>query len=302
MKRIAPSLLLLAVFWVSCTPVDWNAPVPVFDTGVDPNAWADIPAGQFQSGQFNDVASTSAYRIMITNVTAAQYADFLNKALAGGDVQVEGDRIVGYYPGDPFHGVKHEVEIKAGDWIFIPLNDPSQRIRFDGRAFVVQAGYENHPMTMVSWFGAWGYCKYNNGRLPTELEWEKAARGATDDRPFPWGWEIARNNANFYSSRDPFEDMGSFGSRTTPVGFYNGRTYDGYATLDSASPYGLYDMAGDVWQWIGDVQPMTGFSDRFMHGGSKDTYDMDLRIWVRNSAPPAYFSPGVGFRCVRDWK
>ncbi len=151
-------------------------------------------------------------------------------------------------------------------------------------------------MMNVSWFGAWGYCEYYGYRLPSEMEWEKAARGS-DNRPFPWGDGIARNNANFYASRDPFEDMSSFGSRTSPVGFYNGMTYDGYATLDSASPYELYDMAGNVWQWIGDVHP--GFSDRFMHGGSKDTYEMDLRIWVRNSAPPTYYSPGVGFRCVR---
>jgi iron(II)-dependent oxidoreductase len=209
---------------------------------------------------------------------------------------MDGDKIVGYYPGDVFHGVKHEEEIKAGDWLYLPLNDPSQRIKYEGGHFVPQTGYVNHPMTMVSWFGAWAYCGHHDWRLPTEIEWEKAARG-TDARPFPWGWEIARNNANFYSSRDPFENMKTFGSRTTPVGFYNGRTYDGYVTLDSASPYGLYDMAGNVWQWMGNVYE--GMHYRFLRGGSKDVYDMDLRVWVRNNATPTYVSPAVGFRCAR---
>ncbi len=288
--------LLAMTLLAACAPADLNAPMPTFDTGVDPNAWAQVPAGEFEFGQHEEIKSTEAYEIMVTDVTAAQYADFLNAALADGSIKVDGDQIVGYYPGDVFRGVKHEEEIKAGDWLFLPLNDPSQRIQFDGTRFTVQAGYENHPMTMVTWFGAWGYCKYNGGRLPTEVEWEKAARG-TDGRPFPWGDDIQRNNANFYSSRDPFENMQTFGSRTSPVGFYNGRTYDGYATLDSASPYGLYDMAGNVWQWTGDVYE--GMHYRFMRGGSKDTYDMDLRVWVRNNATPTYFSPGVGFRCVR---
>ena len=288
--------LLAMTLLAACAPVDLNAPMPAFDTGVDPNAWAQVPAGEFEFGQHEEIQSTEAYEIMVTDVTVAQYADFLNAALADGSVKVDGDQVVGYYPGDVFRGVKHEEEIKAGDWLFLPLNDPSQRIQFDGTRFTVQAGYENHPMTMVTWFGAWGYCKYNGGRLPTEVEWEKAARG-TDGRPYPWGDDIQRNNANFYSSRDPFEDMQTFGSRTSPVGFYNGRTYDGYVTLDSVSPYGLYDMAGNVWQWTGDVYE--GMHYRFLRGGSKDTYDMDLRVWVRNNATPTYFSPGVGFRCAR---
>jgi formylglycine-generating enzyme required for sulfatase activity len=268
---------------------------------VDSNSWAKVPAGEFHFGQHDDIESTDAYEIMVTDVTAAQYANFLNAALADGSVKVDGDKIVGYYPGDEFRGVKHEEEIKAGDWLFVPLNDPSQRIKFDGKTFTVESGYENHPMTMVTWFGAWGYCKYNSYRLPTEKEWEKAGRGPSTgsgpDRPFPWGDEIQRNNANFYSSRDPFENMSSVGSRTTPVGFFNGKKYGDYQTLDSASPYGLYDMAGNVWQWTGDVYE--GMHYRFMRGGSKDTYDMDLRLWVRNNATPTYFSPGVGFRCVR---
>ncbi|MBK7455535.1 MAG: SUMF1/EgtB/PvdO family nonheme iron enzyme [Anaerolineales bacterium] len=277
--------------------MDLNAPIPAFDTGIDPNIWTQVPAGEFHHGQFDEIASTEAYEIMVTDVTAAQYADFLNAALADGSVKMDGEKIVGFYPGDKFHGLKHEEKIEAGDWLFIPLDDPSQRIKFDGSTFSVQSGYENHPMTHVTWFGAWGYCRYFETRLPTELEWEKAARG-TDERPFPWGDDIQRGNANFYSSRDPFEDMSTFGSRTSPVGFYNGQTYDGFQTVDSASPYGLYDMAGNVWQWTGDVYE--GMHYRFMRGGSKDTYDMDLRIWVRNNATPTYFSPGVGFRCVRD--
>ena len=297
MKRLLPTLLLLAVFLTACAQVDLNAPMPVFDTGANTDDWAEIPAGEFYYGQHEFVETTDAYQIMVYTVTTTQYAAFLNDALADGYVKVDGDQIVGYYPGDEFRGFKHEEPIEAGDWIFIPLDDPSQRIEFDGTTFSVQPGYENHPMTMVSWFGAWGYCGYYEWRLPTAMEWEKAGRG-TDTRPFPWGDEIARENANFYASRDPFEDMGSFGSRTTPVGFYNGSTYDGYTTLDSASPYGLYDMAGNVWQWTGNVYEDMHY--RFMRGGSKDTYEMDLRLWVTNNATPTYFSPGVGFRCASD--
>lgn len=299
MKRIIPTIILLAVLLASCTSVDLNAPIPTFDTGVSPDAWVQIPAGEFYFGQHNEIKTAEAYEIMITDVTTAQYAAFLNQALADGYIKVSGDQIMGYYPGDEFHGVKHEEKIAAGDWIFIPLNDSSQRINFDGEKFSSQAGYENHPMTMVTWFGAWGYCGYFDERLPTEVEWEKAARG-TDTSPFPWGDDIQRENANFYSSRDPFENMASFGSRTSPVGFYNGKTYNGYVTLNSTSPFGLYDMAGNVWQWTGDVYD--GMHYRFMRGGSKDTYDMDLRIWTRNNATPTYFSPGVGFRCARDSK
>jgi len=296
MKRFILTPILLTALLISCAPVDLNSPMPTFDTGIDPNAWAQIPAGEFHFGQHDDIETTDAYEIMITNVTTAQYADFLNTALVEDYVKVEGEQIVGYYPGDEFRGVKHEERIDAGDWVFILLHDPSQRVKFDGKAFTIQAGYEKHPMTMVSWFGAWGYCGYYSYRLPTEAEWEKAGRG-TDERPFPWGEEITRENANFYASRDPFEDMSSFGSRTTPVGFYNGQKYGDYQTLDSASPYGLYDMAGNVWQWTGDIYE--GMHYRFLRGGSKDTYEMDLRLWVHNNATPTYYSPGVGFRCAR---
>ncbi|MCX6077908.1 MAG: SUMF1/EgtB/PvdO family nonheme iron enzyme [Chloroflexi bacterium] len=302
MKRTILTLLLLAVLLAACAAVDLNAPIPTFATGVDPSAWVKIPPGEFLSGQEAKTTPIDYnYEMMVTDVTVSQYMDYLTAALAVGAVKVgqfNGKKaIVGYYPGDEFRGVKHEEKIEAGDWILVPLTDPALHFTFDGTKFAPQTGYENHPMINVTWFGAWAYCGAQNGRLPTELEWEKSARGSADARPFPWGEEIASNRANFYASRDPFEDMSTFGSRTSPVGFYNGQLYDGFQTASNASPYGLYDMAGNVWQWTGNVYD--GMHYRFLRGGSKDVYDMDLRIWVRNNATPTYFSPGVGFRCAR---
>ena len=300
MKRLVLTLSLLAVLLASCAPVDLNPPIPVYDTGVDPSAWARVPAGPFYHGQEAEpVEIPYDYEIMVTPVTVAQYVDFLNVALADGTVLIEGEYALAFYPGDPFYGKKHELEIRAGNYPLVPLADLASRFTFDGSAFAALPGWETHPMTNVSWFGAWAYCGYYGWRLPTELEWEKAARGSEDARAYPWGDEITRQHANYYASRDPFEDMSSYGSLTTPVGFYNGRTYDGYQTYDARSPYGLYDMAGNVWQWVGDVHLQEGFSDRVMHGGSRNTYDMDLRVWVRNSAPPMYYGPAVGFRCAK---
>jgi formylglycine-generating enzyme required for sulfatase activity len=155
---------------------------------------------------------------------------------------------------------------------------------------------------MVTWWGANAYCQFNGYRLPSEIEWEKAARGTElvdgQGLPYPWGRHIERNNANYYSSFDLFEKMFGKLGNTTPVGLYNGRTYDDYETLDSASPYGIYDMAGNVWQWVGDDYPEQHY--RYMRGGSFYSYEVDLRVWKNNSAGPQYYSPAVGFRCAKD--
>jgi formylglycine-generating enzyme required for sulfatase activity len=293
------STLTLALTLAACaTPTPANRPAPpALQTGADPEAWARIPAGDFLKGlKSHPTAVDHDYEIMVTDVTNAQFARYLNEALARGKVKITGDAVVGYYPGDPFHGHKHEREIAAGDWLHVPLDDPGLRLTFDGRAFAVKPGYEDHPMVLVTWFGARAYCEFYNGRLPTEIEWEKAARGS-DGRPFPWGDRIERNHANFYSSLDLFEKIVGKQGDTTPVGFYNGNAYDGYQTRDGRSPYGLYDMAGNVWQWTGDIQE--GIHDRFMRGGSKANYGYNLRVWTRNSASPDYASPSVGFRCAR---
>ena len=299
MKRLFYFPILFSLLLTACgTDAVTPTTPPLIDTGVDPDSWAVVEAGEFLMGLHEHETNVDYnYEIMVTDVTKTQYADYLNQAVADGSVKVREDQVVGYYPGDEFHGYEHELEIKAGDWLYIPLNDPGIRLDFDGGTFSPQAGYDNHPMTMVTWFGAKAYCEHFGYRLPSEIEWEKAARGE-DGRPYPWGDGIEPGNANYYSSHDIFEKIiGGLGD-TTPVGFYNGGSIDDFQTIDSPSPYGLYDMAGNVWQWTGDVYENQHY--RYMRGGSKDNYAYNLRVWTRNSAGPEYYSPAVGFRCVRD--
>lgn len=299
MKKPVLLLILLLLILAGCAPeTSERTPPPQIETNVDPHAWAEIPAGEFLMGLHEHETNVDYnYEIMVTDVTTTQFAAYLNQALSEGEVKITENQLVGYYPGDEFHAHEHELEIKAGDWPHIPLDDPGLRLDFDGAAFTPMSGYENHPMTMVTWFGARAYCDFHGYRLPSEVEWEKAARGS-DGRPFPWGDEIQAGNANYYSSHDVFEKIiGGLGD-TTPVGFYDGSTYEDFTTIDSPSPYGLYDMAGNVWQWTGDVYENQHY--RYMRGGSKDNYAYNLRVWTRNSAGPEYFSPGVGFRCARD--
>jgi formylglycine-generating enzyme required for sulfatase activity len=299
MIRILQLLILISLLLTACSEKSaLNSAPPVFDPGIDPGTWALVPAGEFLMGLHDHETNVDYnYEIMVTDVTKAQFADYLNLALADGSLKIVGDQVVGFYPGDEYHAYEHELEITAGDWPHIPLSDDGLRLDFDGTTFTSQVGYENHPMTMVTWFGAKAFCEYYAYRLPTEIEWEKAARGS-DGRPFPWGDAIENRNANYYSSHDIFEKIIAGLGDTTPVGFYNGSTYGDYATLDSPSPYGLYDMAGNVWQWTGNVYENQHY--RYMRGGSKDNYAYNLRVWTRNSAGPEYYSPGVGFRCVRD--
>jgi formylglycine-generating enzyme required for sulfatase activity len=285
-------LAFLALSMVSCASAPTpNGPIGAIKTGIDPEAWARVPVGEFLQGQHNHpVMVDYDYEIMLTDVTVAQYAAYLNLVPTQGSVELLESQLIGYYPGDEFHGFRHEEEIVAGDYIHLPLDDPGLRLRTETTGFTPQPGYENHPITLFSWFGARAYCQFYGWQLPSEIEWEKAARGE-DGRTYPWGDEIGTENANYYSSHDIFEKLLGKGGDTTPVGFYNGKHYQippygETQTQDSASPYGLYDMAGNVWQWTDDVYPDQHY--RYMRGGSKDTYAYNLRLWTRNSAGPSY--------------
>lgn len=105
-------------------------------------------------------------------------------------------------------------------------------IVYESDQYRPRSGYEDHPVTYVSWYGAQSYCQWADKRLPTEAEWEKAARG-TDGKIWPWGNEWDEDKVNS-------KDAGP--GHTTAVGSYP----------DGASPYGCMDMAGNAWEWVAD--------------------------------------------------
>jgi formylglycine-generating enzyme len=298
MQKITTFLITVIIFITACSDIQQTEPIKYVDTGVNSDEWAFIAAGSFIKGQYEKETELNYdYEIMITDVTNAQYAAFLNEALTKKIISIKDNKIMGYYAGDEFTAYKHEIEIPPGDWIYMPLDDPGARIKKINETFEVISGYENHPVVLVSWFGAYAYASHYGYRLPTGDEWEKAARGSEDNRPYPWGSGISGDRANFYNSHDPAEEKQNGIGNTTPVGFYNGKSFNGFETVKSVSPYGLYDMAGNVWQWIGDIQEHSHLRDK--RGGSKTDHSHNLRIWTISTVGPEYTGPSIGFRCVR---
>ena len=142
-------------------------------------------------------------------------------------------------------------------------------------------GWKNkdHPIVNVSWFDAMRYCEWAGVSLPTEQQWEKAARG-TDGRQYPWGNTF--DTSKLWCSKKQFGDAGG----TTAVGRY------------TDSPYGLSDMAGNVWQWCADDYDGTG-TCRVVRGGSWFGYDPEnFRCAYRNVLHPVNWTYYWGFRCV----
>lgn len=210
------------------------------------------------------------YYIDQFEVTNAQYASFLNEA----DNRVEG----------------------GASWL--EANDAQVRIVRQGGEWVALPDYADHPVTEVTWFGAKAYCEWRGGRLPTEAEWEKAARWnpETDDvRYYPWG-DMSPNNtlANYLRVVGGTASVGSF-----PAG---------------ASPSGLLDMAGNVFEWVsdwydpdyyqaGDMSSPAGPSSgeqKVIRGGSWGDYPFLMHASNRGAVPPMVAFNFIGFRCVKD--
>jgi formylglycine-generating enzyme required for sulfatase activity len=145
------------------------------------------------------------------------------------------------------------------------------------------------PQTGVSFEDARAYCRFAGARLPTELEWEKAARGE-DGRKFPWGNEPDCRRANYGAWAGEGPCGTTHPGRPEPVGRYPA----------GRSPYGALDMAGNVWEWVD--APYPGLPDRrVLRGGSCCSTFLTPRAANRVGYAPTYRDADIGFRCATDW-
>lgn len=253
-------------------------PSPTIETRSSANLGKDgmklifIPDGEFVMGtnggepdqKPSHSVYLSSYWIDETEVTTAMFAEFLNEM------------------GNQFEG--------NSTWISSPDSDDIMQI--SGGFWRPTTGYENYPVVEVTWYGANAYCAWAGRRLPTEAEWEKAARGSAG-KILPWGGSLDCSYANY----------GGCNGGVKPVGSYP----------QGESPYGVLDMFGNVWEWVYDkygtdyyrespsANPLGSASGKhhILRGAAWDTTDViRLQITFRYNRDPNLTSGSYGFRCA----
>ncbi len=238
-----------------------------------------VPGGPFRMGTDDGdpdegpahEVSLSAFYIDVYPVTNARFAQFLNEVRSHQD--------------DAGH-------------LYLGIGEDSPIQIVGGRYVVSDEELESHPVSHVSWYGAEAYCLWAGKRLPTEAEWEKAARG-TDGRAYPWGNEEPTGRTGSAIKRSNSAD---YSTTTTPVDQFP----------DGVSPFGCFDMAGNVLEWCADwfqagyyvrsaKQNPTGpagGTDRVCRGGCFHFDAWSVRATYRVNMDPAHLIQPTGLRCV----
>ena len=308
-------------------------------TGGIPDDMVSIPPGCFNMGDSfaeGDTAELPVHSVCLTasfymsryEITNQQYSDYLNSAYNAGDIKVDSDIV--YASSD-----------SSNSYPYCDTHsyDANSQIDYSGGVFSVRTkigrNMSNDPMVMVSWYGAAAYCNWRSQqegkeqcynlstwncdfnkhgyRLATEAEWEYAARGGLSGRRFPWGDTITHSQANYYSSSSYSYDI-------SPTRGYHPTWNDGIypytspAGNFSANGFGLFNMAGNVWQWCNDRYSLTYYSIsptnnpqgpasgtyRVLRGGSWGYYASRCRVAYRYYYYLDFRYRRCGFRVVLD--
>jgi len=258
------------VFYISS-----RSPSP--EAGADGIVQVFVPEGEFEMGgnEFDDEKPIhsvylDAFWIDQMEVTNAMFAAFLND---------KGNQSEG-----------------GANWL--DASDDDVLIEQNGGVWQAKSGFADHPVIEVTWYGANAYCEWAGRRLPTEAEWEKAARGGLEGEKYPWGDQApvcasgAENGAQFVDCAGD----------TVVVGNY------------SPNGYGLYDMAGNVWEWVADWYDESYYQNsssdnpegpesggyRVLRGGSWYNSVWYLRSAYRVRNTPDSPDSNYGFRCARS--
>lgn len=282
MKKLAGILTLLCIIAVACTPTPTPAPAtkpPVVAANGTPapDGMALIPAGAFKMGSTTDQAMTECKKFR-ADCEAAWYAV---------EEPVHTVDLPAFYM-DIYEvtNVAYRACETAGT-----CKTPHFTTSATHPDYYTNTQYDNYPVINVNWDNAKTFCEWRGGRLPSEAEWEKAARG-TDGRTYPWGEGLDTTHANFADSKtgDP-----------VAVGSYE----------SGKSPYGLYDMTGNVWEWVADwleaypggdpaASPAFGQKARGLRGGAWFDPGNSIHAAFRGMLDPVQSFGNIGFRCARD--
>jgi len=248
-----------------------------------------IPAGTFTMGspltepqrsttEVQHLVTLSAYRMSKYEISNAQFASFLNAKYIGSN----GLYALGAYPSEP-------VIYDCGQ---------SNGLIYTPPQWHAAAGFENHPVVCVTWYGASEFAAYAGGRLPTEAEWEYACRSLTTSS-FSTGTCLNNNQANYWW------ELPLSGCNNTSTAYPNQTQ-----AINSYSPnaYGLYNMHGNVSEWCSDYYgtfpstaqtnptgPSTGI-DLVLRGGGWTSQARACRSAARLSLSPNFYNPSIGFR------